>query len=128
MYEHLGHPNTIACMDQEKNYILDYDEDYLEFVRRVIDEQSDREPLRIVEQLTEIAVGELKDRPCDISAVVSDKRMKVTIRHNGRPIDERMVMVMGNHTDHVDYHPESDDAWELVIRRDIPPLFVTRRY
>lgn len=115
-------------MEQEKTYTIDYDEDYLEFIRRVIADQPDREPLRIVEQLTEIAVGELKGRPCDISAAVSDKRMKVTIRHNGRPIDERMVLVMGDHTDRVDYHPEGDDTWMLIIRRDIPPLFVTRRY
>ena len=116
-------------MDQEKNYTIDYDEDYLEFIRRVIADQPDREPLRIVEQLVEIAVDELKGRPCDISAAVSEKRMKVTLRHNGRPINERMVWLMGDHTDHVDYHPDGDtDYWVLTIRRDIPPLFVTRRH
>ena len=72
-------------------------------------------------------MGELKDRPYDISAAVSDKRMKVMLRHYGTPIDERMVMLMGNHTDRVDYAPDGDDAWQLIIRRDIPPLFVTRR-
>ena len=99
----------------------------MEFVRRIIAEQEDREPLRIVEQLVEIAVGELKGRPYDISAAVSSKRMKVTLRHYGKPIDERMVLLMGDHTDHVYYTPDGDDAWKLVIRRDIPPLFVTRR-
>lgn len=55
--------------------------------------------------------------------------MVVTLRHHGKPIDERMVWVMGDHTDHVDYHPnETDDGWVLTIYRDIPPLFVTRRY
>jgi hypothetical protein len=38
-----------------------------------------------------------------------------------------MVLLMGDHTDHVYYAPDGDDAWKLVIRRDIPPLFVTRR-
>jgi hypothetical protein len=52
--------------------------------------------------------------------------MKVTLRHQGRPIDERMVRVMGNHTDRVDYRSEGDD-WILTIRRDIPPLIATRR-
>lgn len=97
------------------------------FVCRVIAEQPDREPLHIVEQLVEIAMGELKDRPYQIEAAVSDKRMKVTMRHNGEPIDERMVWLMGDHTDRVDYAPDGDDAWLLTIRRDIPPLFVTRR-
>ena len=113
--------------DNNKIFTPAYDEDAMEFVRRIIAEQDDREPLHIVEQLVEIAVGELKDRPYDISAAVSAKRMKVTLRHYGKPIDERMVLLMGDHTDHVDYAPDGDDAWQLVIRRDIPPLFVTRR-
>ncbi len=54
--------------------------------------------------------------------------MKVMLRHGGKPIDERMVWVMGDHTDRVDYCPDGDtDYWLLTIRRDIPPLFVTRR-
>ena len=111
----------------DKTYKPESDEDVLVFVHRVIAEQPDIEPLRIVEQLVEIAVAELKGRPCDISAAVSDKRMKVTLRHGGKPIDERMVRLMGDHTDRVDYHPDGDDGWKLTIRRDIPPLFVTRR-
>lgn len=113
--------------DNEKIFEPAYEEDPMEFVRRVIAQQEDREPLRIVEQLVEIAVGELKDRPCDISAAVSDKRMKVMLRHCGKPIDERMVLLMGDHTDHVDYASDGDNGWQLTIRRDIPPLFVTRR-
>lgn len=112
--------------DNDKIFEPAYDEDAMEFIRRVIAEQDDREPLRIVEQLIEIAVGELKGRPCDISAAISHKRMKVTLRHYGKPIDERMVWRMGDHTDHVDYALDGD-TWQLVIRRDIPPLFVTRR-
>ena len=116
-------------MEQEKKYTIDYDEDYLEFIRRVIADQPDHEPLRIVEQLVEIALGELKGHPCDISAAVSEERMKVTIRHNGKQIDGRMIRVMGDFTDRVDYYPNGDTGyWDLVIRRDIPPLFVTRRY
>ena len=113
-------------MDKEKTYTIDYDEDYLEFIRRVINDQPDHEPLRIVETLVEIAVGELKDRPCDISAVVSEKGMKVTLRHSGREIDNRMIRVMSDFTDRIDYHPDGDTGyWALTIRRDIPPLFVT---
>jgi len=115
-------------IENEKTYRPEGDEDALEFIRRVIAGQDDREPLRIVEQLVEIAAGELKCRPCDISAAVSEKRMKVTLRHGGKPIDERMVLLMGDHTDRVDYHPDGDMGyWLLTIRRDIPPLFVTRR-
>ena len=113
--------------DNEKTYMPEEDEEALEFVHRVIADQPDREPLRIVEQLVEIAVTELKGRPCQLSAAVSPQRMKVTLCHSGKPIDERMVWVMGDHTDRVDYHPDGDDAWQLVIRRDIPPLIVTRR-
>ena len=113
--------------ENDKIYKPEGDEDALEFVRRVVNDQPDREPLRIVEQLVEIVVGELKGRPCDISAAVSDKRMKVMLRHNGKPIDERMLWLMGDHTDRVDYAPDGDDTWLLTILRDIPPLFVTRR-
>lgn len=113
-------------MNNEKTYLPDWDEEAVEFVHRVINEQPDREPLGIVEQLVEIAVDELKGRPCIISAEVSEQRMKIKLRHMGRPIDERMVRIMGDHTDHVDYCPDGDD-WLLTIRRDVPPPFVTRR-
>ena len=113
--------------DNDKLFKPEGEETAIEFVRRVIAEQDDREPLHIIEQLVEIAVGELKGRSYDILAAVSGKRMKVTLRHSGKPLDERMVWLMGDHTDRVDYHPDGDDAWQLVIRRDIPPLFVTRR-
>ena len=114
-------------INNDKTYWPEIDEDALDFVRRVINDQPDREPLGIVEQLVEIAMAELKGRSCDISVVVSDKRMKVTMRHGGKPIDERMVWLMGDHTDRVDYCPDGDDAWLLTIRRDIPPFYVTRR-
>ena len=113
--------------ENDKIFTPAYDEDAMEFVRRIIAEQENREPLHIVEQLVEIAVGELKGRPYEVSVAVSDKRMKVTLRHYGKPIDERMVLLMGDHTDRVDYKSDGDDAWKLVIRRDIPSLFVTRR-
>lgn len=113
-------------MNNEKTYKLDWDEDAREFVRRIINAQDDCEPLRIVEQLVGIVVDELKDRPYDASAFVTSQRMKVTLCHQGRPIDARMVRVMGNHTDRVDYRSEGDD-WILTIRRDIPPLIATRR-
>jgi hypothetical protein len=84
--------------EHEKTYRSEGDECTMDFVRRVVNDQSDREPLRIVEQLVEIVVDELKDRPCDISAAVSVKRMKVTLRHNGKPIDERIMRLMADHT------------------------------
>ena len=111
----------------EKIYKPEDDEGVLAFVSRVINEQSNCKPLRIVEQLVEIAVGELKGRPCDISVAVSDKRMKVAICHSGKPINERMVWLMADHTDRVDYHADGDNSWKLLIRRDIPSLSVTRR-
>lgn len=113
--------------DNDKTYRPDDNEDALEFVRRVISEQPDQEPLRIVGQLVEIAVTELKGRSCDISAEVSDKRMKVTLCHSGHQIDGRMIHVMHDFTDRIEYTPQGDDGWQLIIRRDIPPLFVTRR-
>ena len=114
-------------MNQEKTYTIEFDENHLEFIRRVIADQPDREPLRIVEQLVEIAVGELKDRPYELSAVASEKRLVVTLRHGGKPIDDRMVWLMGDHTERVDY-VAADDQWVLTIRRDVPPPFLTRRH
>ena len=59
----------------------------------------------------------------------ADKRVKVTLRHSGHQIDGRMIRVMSDFTDRVDYHPDDDtDYWVLTICRDIPPLFVTRRH
>ena len=116
-------------MNEEKTYYPESDENAMEFIHRVVIAQPDYEPLRIVEQLVEIALNELKGRPCDISAKASTQRMVVTLRHKGKPIDERMVWIMGDHTDRVDYHPnDTDDGWVLTIYRDIPPLFVTRRH
>ena len=113
-------------MKEEKTYIPQEGEDLRSFVRRMVSEQPDREPLRIVEQLAEITMSELKDRLCQFSATVSAKQMTLTIRHSGRAIDERMVWIMGDHTDRVDYNSDGDNSWVLTIRRDIPPLFVTR--
>ncbi|MBQ9649779.1 MAG: hypothetical protein IJV25_05090 [Prevotella sp.] len=112
-------------MDQEKTYTIDVDENYLEFIRRVIADQPDREPLRIVEQLVEIVGGEVKDRLYDLSAVASEKRLTVTLRHGGKRIDGRLILIMGDNTDHVDYYLDGDE-WVLTIRRDVPPPFVTR--
>ena len=114
-------------MKEEKTYQPEEDEDMRSFVKRIIAEQPDQEPLRIIEQLAEITMSELKDRPCQFSATASAKRMTLTVHHSGRAIDERMVWVMGDHTDRVDYRPDDVDGWVLTIRRDIPPLFVTRR-
>ena len=113
-------------MDNEKTYIIEDDEDYLEFILRVIADQTDREPLRIVEQLVEIAVGEVKDHLCDQNAVASEKHLTVTLRHGGKRIDGRLVVIMGDLTSRVDYRPDGDE-WVLTIRRDVPPPFVTRR-
>lgn len=114
-------------MDQEKTYTIEADEDYQEFIRRVITEQPAPEPLHIVEQLTEIAVGEVKDHHYELSAVASEKHLTVTLRHSGKRIDGRLILIMGDNTDRVDYQPDGDD-WVLTIRRDVPPPFITRRY
>lgn len=114
-------------MKEEKTYQPEDNENMRSFVKRVIAEQPDQEPLRIIEQLADITMNELKDCSCQFSATVSAKQMTLTVRHSGRAIDERMVWVMGDHTDRVDYHPDGDYGWILTVRRDIPPLFITRR-
>ena len=78
-------------INEEKIYKPKDDEDIRDFVHRVIAEQENREPLHIVEQLVEIALGEMKDRPYDVNIYVTEMRMKVTLHHKGRPIDSRMV-------------------------------------
>lgn len=113
-------------MASEKIYMPDYDETALEFVRRVVREQPDREPLHILELLTEIVFDELRDQPYDISAEASALRTTLKVRHHGRPIDERTVRIMLKFTDRVDYMQDGD-AWVLTIHRDIPPLIATRR-
>lgn len=116
-------------MEGTNTYIPEEDEDVMTFVHRVINAQSEREPLHIVEQLVEIAMAELKERPCQVSAEASSKYLTVSLRHNGKPIDERMVWLMDDNTDRVDYHLDStDDTWVLTIHRIVPPLFVTRRW
>ena len=114
-------------MKEEKTYLPEENENIRSFVKRVIAEQPDQEALRIIEQLAEVTMSELKDRPCQVSATASVKQMTLTICHSGDAIDERMVWVMGDHTDRVYYHPGGDNGWVLTIRRDIPPSFVTRR-
>ena len=118
----------ITFIDQEKTFRPEGGEDTLKFVRRIIAEQPNREPLHIVEVLVEIAVGELKGRPCQVEAMVSAQYMKVILRHNGKRIDGRLIMIMGDNTDHVDYWRDGNDAWRLTIRRDIPTNFVNRRH
>ena len=100
-------------------------EKILTFVRRIIAEQPNPEPLHIVGQLVEIVVSELKGRKCQATVEVSTKSLTVTIRHEGKPIEERMVMLMSDHTDHIFYMPDNSDYnWKLIIQRDIPRLYV----
>ena len=37
-----------------------------------------------------------------------------------QPINDRVVWRMGDHTDRVDYAPDGEGTWELIIHRDIP--------
>ena len=53
-------------------YLPNEGETVMAFIKRVVAEQSDREPLRIVVQLVEIALGELQGRPCEVSVTVSN--------------------------------------------------------
>ena len=72
-------------------YLPNEDETAIAFVKRVVAEQSDREPLRIVVQLVEIALGELQGRPCEVCVTASKQRFTLTLRHGGQPIDNRMI-------------------------------------
>lgn len=112
-------------MNTPYTYTPTKDEDALDFVRRIIERQPDHEPLHVVEHLVEIALNELKERSCQVCAETQDKQLTVTLRHNGKPIDERTVWVMSDHTDHVDYYPNGDE-WVLTIRRNVPPLFINK--
>ena len=113
-------------MEIVKNYKQEEGEDTLGFVRRVIAEQTNQEPLRTVVQLVEIVVSELKGTPCNITATTSDKVMKVTICHSGKPIDKRMLDVMRDHTDYIDYYHDGDFDWRIVITREIPPAIANK--
>ena len=95
------------------------------FVNRVVAEQSDREPLRIVVQLAEIALGELHGRPCDVSVTASKQQFTLTLRHEGKPIDNRMVCLMDDHIDRAKYQADGD-GWLLTLRRDIPSFYKSR--
>ena len=112
-------------MEEGKIYVPKEGENILSFVRRIIAEQPNPEPLHIVGQLVEIVVSELKGRKCQASIEVSAKSLAVTLRHEGKPIEERMVMLMSDHTDHIFYMPDNSDYnWKLIIQRDIPRLYV----
>ena len=54
-------------------YLPNENETAIAFVKRVVAEQSNREPLRIVVQLVEIALGELHGRPCDVRITSYEK-------------------------------------------------------
>ena len=112
--------------DNEKTFRPDADEEAIAFIRRIIAAQPNREPLRIVEQLVEIAVGEVKNRLSDLRAIATEKSLTVTLRHSGKRIDGRLILIMGDNTDRVDYRPDGGE-WVLTIRRDVPPPIVTRR-
>lgn len=83
----------------------------------------EHEPLRIIVHLVEIALGELQNRPCTVSATASKKRFTLTLRHEGKPIDERMVWLMDDQIDRAKYQPDGD-SWVLTLRRDIPSFYI----
>ena len=94
------------------------------FLKRVVDEQSDREPLRIVVQLLEIVLGELQGRPCELSVTVSKQCFTLMLRHGGKPIDNRMIWLMDDHIDRARYLSDGD-SWVLTLRRDIPSFYIS---
>ena len=109
---------------KEMVYLPNEDETAIAFVKRVVAEQSDREPLRIVVQLVEIALGELQGRPCEVSVTVSKQCFTLTLRHGGKPIDNRMIWLMDDHIDRAKYRSDGDD-WVLTLRRDIPSFYIS---
>ena len=94
------------------------------FLKRVVDEQSDREPLHIVVQLLEIALGELQGPPCEVCVTASKQCFTLTLRHGGKPIDNRMIWLMDDHIDRAKYQSDGDD-WVLTLRRDIPSFYIS---
>ena len=109
---------------KEMVYLPNEDETAIAFVKRVVAEQSDREPLRIVVQLVEIALGELQGRPCEVSVTVSKQCFTLTLRHGGKPIDNRMIWLKDDHIDRAKYRSDGDD-WVLTLRRDIPSFYIS---
>ena len=107
----------------ENNYLPKENESVMAFVKRVVASQADREPLRIIVHLVEIALGELQNRPCTVSVTASKKRFTLTLRHEGKPIDERMVWLMDDQIDRAKYQPDGD-SWVLTLRRDIPSFYI----
>ena len=105
-------------------YLPNENETAIAFVKRVVAEQSDREPLRIVVQLLEIALGELQGRPCEVSVTASKQRFTLALRHGGKPIDNRMIWLMDDHIDRAKYKSDGDD-WVLTLRRDIPSFYIS---
>ncbi len=94
------------------------------FLKRVVDEQSDREPLHIVVQLLEITLSELQGRPCEVCVTASKQRFTLTLRHGGKPIDNRMIWLMDDHIDRARYLSDGD-SWVLTLRRDIPSFYIS---
>jgi hypothetical protein len=78
--------------------------------------------MRILEQLVEIAVAEIKSLTFDISATSTVKSLTIFIRHRGRQIDDHMIRIMEDHTDNVSYRKD-DDEWVLTLRRDYPSFY-----
>ena len=105
-------------------YLPNQNETAIAFVKRVVAEQSDREPLRIVVQLVEIVLGELQGRPCEFSVTVSKQCFTLMLRHGGNPIDNRMIWLMDDHIDRAKYQSDGDD-WVLTLRRDIPSFYIS---
>ena len=97
-------------------YLPNKNETTIAFVKRVVAEQSNRELLRIVVQLVEIALGELKGRPCDVKVTASKQRFTLMLRHAG------MICLMDDHIDRAKYQPDGD-GWVLTLRRDIPSFY-----
>lgn len=106
-------------------YLPNQNETAIAFVKRVVAEQSDREPLRIVVQLLEIALGELQGHPCEVCVTASKQRFTLALRHGGKPIDNRMIWLMDDHIDRAKYQSDGDD-WVLTLCRDIPSFYISR--
>ncbi len=113
-------------MDEIKEivYLPNEGEAPMAFLKRVVAEQFDREPLRIVVQLLEITLGELRGRTCEVSVTASKQCFTLTIRHGGKPIDNRMIWLMDDHIDRAKYKSDGND-WVLTLRRDIPSFYIS---
>ena len=101
-----------------KEYILQDNEDYRDFLCRVLDGQS-VDVIQLLTALLEIVITEIQGRSFILTLTVMPGQVGISITHNGGAIKETILNVVEDQVEDLHYRHLNNDCHTLKISKRI---------